>query len=66
MGVELDKTEVVDRAEGVGEPVATAEAMRDVEEGSSSIAVGKELVKPKEVVDEAAMAACSETVTETL
>ena len=67
-----DKTEVVDRAGlpevvgmGVGETVAT-EAMGEVEEGSSSMAVEKELGKPMEVVEEGAMVACSETVIETL
>lgn len=58
---------------GVGEAVAANEAMGEVEEGSRSTAVEKELVKPTvvvvrgvlvEVVVEGATIACSETVTE--
>lgn len=49
--------------EGVGEAVATNEAVREVKEGSrSTAAVEKELIKPTVVV-EGAMPACSETVT---
>ena len=72
-----DKTGVedVDSLAGVGEAVVANEAMGEVEEGSRSTAVERELVKPTVVevevvvvvviVVEGAMPACSElTVTE--
>ena len=59
--------EDVDGPTGVGEAVVANEAMGEVEEGSRSTAVERELVKPTVVVVvvEGAMPACSElTATE--
>ena len=59
---DVDSPDLLEEGVGVGEAVATREAMGEVEEGT---AVEKELVKPTVVV-EGAMPACSETVTEIL